>query len=168
MELGPQWEHSFWGLGATGLEDSYTSNTGTLGNSWGSTGRDVTRRATWKEAIRIQDVSKGWHKEGTRFTALISNWTWGMTLPHNRRHWGIHNHCQAWHHRRLPKTKPSWLYIMQIVTGKTLPALKEVLIELTLGQGTIHLGVCHEDYRWIYPEAGHPASLWCGCGFEAP
>jgi hypothetical protein len=47
----------------------------------------------------------------------------------------------------LPETKPSWLYVLQMVSGKTLPVLKEVLVELTLRQSTMHLGVCHEDHR---------------------
>jgi hypothetical protein len=34
----------------------------------------------------------------------------------------------------VPKRKPCWLYRLQMSLQKTLPVLKEVLVELNLGQ----------------------------------
>lgn len=40
-----------------------------------------------------------------------------------------------------PERKPSRPYILQMVSGETIPVLKEVLVELTLGQSALKIWV---------------------------
>jgi hypothetical protein len=35
----------------------------------------------------------------------------------------------------LPERKPSRQYVLQVVSGQTIPVVKEALVELTLGSG---------------------------------